>query len=100
VFQKGPQGAKEVIEWQQFLFTKESKRCVFERGVVFERWTWEKEHLDPEKIFVRFWIFKEEEKSFVSLFYREGTFWRERILGVTDPLFKQQVLEVVESGAV
>jgi hypothetical protein len=40
-----------------------------------------------------FRIFKEEEKSFVSLLYLDGTFWRERLLGVTDPLFKQQVLE-------
>ena len=57
------------------VFTQEAKRCVFEHSGEFERWTLEKERLDPEKVFVRFRVFKEEEGSFVSLLYRAGTSW-------------------------
>lgn len=98
VFQKGFNDVKEVIEWARSIFTEEAKQCVFERRGEFERWKQKKEHLDPKKVFVRFRIFKEDEKSFISLLYQEGSLWKEDLLNVTDPLFKQGVLQGLGRG--
>ena len=100
VFKKKSQSTKEVIDWVKSLFIKEAKRCVFDERGEFEKWSKAKQLLDPEKIFVRFRIFQEEEKSFVFLLLRKKGIWEERFLRVTDPLFQQGVLQVLRRGVV
>ena len=98
VFQKGCNGVKESIEWARSVFTKEAKRCVFEREGEFDRWRLETETLDPQKVFVRFRIFKNPEKSFVSILNQEESLWKERLISAADPIFKQGILQGLGIG--
>ena len=97
VFKKKLPPPEEVVDWAKNLFTKEHKKCFFDAGEEFEKWSRDKQRLDRKKLFVRFRIFKEKEKSSVSLlFYQEKTGWKEKFIKVVDPFFKNEILQVFQ----